>query len=167
MSDRRTLETGTEDLLAHVEDRVAVLTMNRPARRNALSGAMLMAMDAVLADFETDNTIRIGANFQSAQGSQCWVGNIDDVAMGIDQRHRCFRTRAQGFVLGSTELEVAITPHFVGAQRFVQCVLHARQNVITQRKRSMQAVLELFIQRKQPCFDLHPGNCTKRAPLVA
>ena len=29
MSNRRTLETGTEDLLAHVEDRVAVLTMNR------------------------------------------------------------------------------------------------------------------------------------------
>lgn len=52
MSDRRILETGTEDLLAYVEDRVAVLTMNRPARRNALSPAMLAGLAAVLAEVE-------------------------------------------------------------------------------------------------------------------
>ena len=33
------LDTGTDDLLAEVDDGVAVLTMNRPARRNALSPA--------------------------------------------------------------------------------------------------------------------------------
>ena len=40
---QRTLETGTNELLATIEGGVAVLTMNRPERRNALSGAMLSA----------------------------------------------------------------------------------------------------------------------------
>ena len=33
---RRRIETGTDDLLCHVEDRVAVLTLNRPAKKNAM-----------------------------------------------------------------------------------------------------------------------------------
>jgi enoyl-CoA hydratase/carnithine racemase len=36
----RTIDTGTTDLLAHIDDGVAVITMNRPERRNALSAAM-------------------------------------------------------------------------------------------------------------------------------
>ena len=51
-----TIETGTEDLLARVDDGVAVVTMNRPERRNALSGAMLDAMARVLADLEIDSS---------------------------------------------------------------------------------------------------------------
>lgn len=43
------LDTGTDDLLARVDDGVAVLTMNRPDRRNALSPAMLDALAHVLA----------------------------------------------------------------------------------------------------------------------
>ena len=42
------LDTGTDDLLASIEDGVAVLTMNRPERRNAMSEAMMAAMDRVL-----------------------------------------------------------------------------------------------------------------------
>ena len=41
---RRTFETGTDDLLATLEGGVAVLTMNRPERRNALSPDMLQAL---------------------------------------------------------------------------------------------------------------------------
>jgi 2-(1,2-epoxy-1,2-dihydrophenyl)acetyl-CoA isomerase len=37
------VDTGTEDLSASVDDGVAVLTFNRPERRNALSSAMLNA----------------------------------------------------------------------------------------------------------------------------
>ena len=44
-----TLDTGTEDLRADIDGRVAVITMNRPDRRNAFSQAMLSAMAAVLA----------------------------------------------------------------------------------------------------------------------
>ena len=46
---KRTIETRTNDLLAEVEDGVAVLTMNRPERRNAMSRDMLAAMADALA----------------------------------------------------------------------------------------------------------------------
>ena len=42
------IETGTQDLLVRVEDGVAVLTRNRPERRNALSPAMLEALASAL-----------------------------------------------------------------------------------------------------------------------
>ena len=51
------LDTGTDDLRAEVDDGVAVITMNRPARRNALSEAMMSALGAVLAQVETDDAV--------------------------------------------------------------------------------------------------------------
>ena len=51
------LDTGTDDLLASTEDGVAVLTMNRPDRRNAMSEAMMAAMDRVLAAVEVDDAV--------------------------------------------------------------------------------------------------------------
>jgi 2-(1,2-epoxy-1,2-dihydrophenyl)acetyl-CoA isomerase len=53
----REIDTGTEDLLARVEDGVAVLTMNRPARRNAMSSAMLTALADVLARVEVADDV--------------------------------------------------------------------------------------------------------------
>ena len=51
------IDTGTEDLRAEIDDGVAVLTMNRPDRRNAFSPEMLSAMAAVLAQVETDDAV--------------------------------------------------------------------------------------------------------------
>jgi 2-(1,2-epoxy-1,2-dihydrophenyl)acetyl-CoA isomerase len=51
------LDTGTDDLLADIADGVAVLTMNRPQRRNALSGPMMAAMGRVLAEVELDDRV--------------------------------------------------------------------------------------------------------------
>jgi 2-(1,2-epoxy-1,2-dihydrophenyl)acetyl-CoA isomerase len=48
----RQIDTGSEDLLARVEGRVAYLVMNRPERRNALSAGMLKGLDIALADAE-------------------------------------------------------------------------------------------------------------------
>jgi 2-(1,2-epoxy-1,2-dihydrophenyl)acetyl-CoA isomerase len=79
MSKRRTLETGTEDLLAHVEDRIAVLTMNRPARRNALSGAMLAGMAAVLAEVEVARDVGCVV-LTGAGGAFCAGGDVKGMA---------------------------------------------------------------------------------------
>lgn len=57
MAARRTLNTGTEDLLGYVEDRVAVLTLNRPARRNALSNEMLRALEAALIELDLSSDV--------------------------------------------------------------------------------------------------------------
>jgi 2-(1,2-epoxy-1,2-dihydrophenyl)acetyl-CoA isomerase len=51
------LDTGTEELLAEIKDGVAVITMNRPARRNAFSPGMLAALGTVLAQVETDEAV--------------------------------------------------------------------------------------------------------------
>jgi len=48
----RTIETGTNHLLASVEERVATLTLNRPERRNAFSNEMLDGLARALQDAE-------------------------------------------------------------------------------------------------------------------
>jgi 2-(1,2-epoxy-1,2-dihydrophenyl)acetyl-CoA isomerase len=57
MDDMTALDTGTDDLRAEIDDGVAVITMNRPDRRNALSHAMLSALGTVLALVETDDAV--------------------------------------------------------------------------------------------------------------
>jgi 2-(1,2-epoxy-1,2-dihydrophenyl)acetyl-CoA isomerase len=49
----RTIETGTDHLLARVDDRVATLTLNRPERRNAFSNEMLAGLARALEEAET------------------------------------------------------------------------------------------------------------------
>jgi 2-(1,2-epoxy-1,2-dihydrophenyl)acetyl-CoA isomerase len=79
MPDRRTLETGTEDLLAHIEDRVAVLTMNRPARRNALSGQMVGALEATLAEIDTARDVGCVV-LTGSEGAFCSGGDVKGMA---------------------------------------------------------------------------------------
>ena len=79
MSKRRVLETGTDDLLAHVEDRVAVLTMNRPDRRNALSGGMLAGLQSVLAEVEVATDVGCVV-LTGAGGAFCAGGDVKGMA---------------------------------------------------------------------------------------
>ena len=51
------IDTGTADLLARVDDGVAVLTMNRPDRRNAMSNDMMCAMGRVLQTSRSTTTL--------------------------------------------------------------------------------------------------------------
>lgn len=57
MSDRRELHTGTEYLLGWVEDGVAVLSFNRPERRNALHESMYFGFGEALPVIAEDPTI--------------------------------------------------------------------------------------------------------------
>jgi 2-(1,2-epoxy-1,2-dihydrophenyl)acetyl-CoA isomerase len=54
----RQIDTGTEHLLGRLDGGVAILTMNRPARRNALSGEMLSALRRTLLEVERDPEVR-------------------------------------------------------------------------------------------------------------
>jgi 2-(1,2-epoxy-1,2-dihydrophenyl)acetyl-CoA isomerase len=51
------LDTGTTELLATVDDGVAVITMNRPERRNAVTQTMLDALGRTLAQVERDDEV--------------------------------------------------------------------------------------------------------------
>lgn len=55
----RTIDTGTTDLLATLDDGVLVLTLNRPEARNAMSAAMNAALSEQLAKAELDNDVKV------------------------------------------------------------------------------------------------------------
>lgn len=76
-------DTGTNELLAEVENGVAVLTMNRPERRNALSSAMLGALAATLERCEMDSTIGCVV-LTGAGGAFCAGGDVKGMAEGAD-----------------------------------------------------------------------------------
>jgi 2-(1,2-epoxy-1,2-dihydrophenyl)acetyl-CoA isomerase len=73
------IDTGTEDLRAEIDDGVAVLTMNRPERRNAFSAAMLSAMASVLAQVEIDEAVGCVV-LTGAAGAFCAGGDVKGMA---------------------------------------------------------------------------------------
>jgi 2-(1,2-epoxy-1,2-dihydrophenyl)acetyl-CoA isomerase len=77
----RALQTGTEDLLAEVDQGVAVVTMNRPDRRNALSPAMLDALASVLRALELDEEVGCVV-LTGAGGAFCAGGDVKAMAEG-------------------------------------------------------------------------------------
>lgn len=82
-----TLDTGTDHLLARIEDGVAILTMNRPERRNAFSGEMVSALGEVLAQCETDS--EVGAVvLTGASGAFCAGGDVKGMAERRDDEPR-------------------------------------------------------------------------------
>ncbi len=77
----RALDTGTDDLLARVEDGVAVLTLNRPQRRNALSTPMLEGLARTLAAVEVDDEVGCVV-LTGAGGAFCAGGDVKAMAEG-------------------------------------------------------------------------------------
>jgi len=74
-----TLDTGTEDMRAEIDDGVAVITMNRPNRRNAFSPAMVSALGTVLAQVETDEAVGCVV-LTGAGGAFCAGGDVKNMA---------------------------------------------------------------------------------------
>ena len=52
-----TIETGTEELLCRLEDRVAIITLKRPKKKNALSDHLTPALRQTLLDLETKREV--------------------------------------------------------------------------------------------------------------
>jgi len=84
MSALRPIDTGTEHLQARVEDGVAILVMNRPERRNALSDEMLRGMAAALRDAETASDVRCVV-LTGAGGAFCAGGDVKGMAAGVSR----------------------------------------------------------------------------------
>lgn len=73
--------TGTNTLHLDIADGVAVITMNRPERRNALTGEMLDAMGTALAAVEVDPEVRCVV-LTGAPGAFCAGGDVKGFAEG-------------------------------------------------------------------------------------
>src|SRR5215210_5056956 len=82
----RELDTGTEELQARVQDGVAVVTLNRPERRNALTEAMLTALAATLRDVEVADDVGCVV-LTGAGGAFCAGGDVKTMAAEHDPAH--------------------------------------------------------------------------------
>jgi len=71
----RPIDTGTDDLLAHVDGNVGVITFNRPDRRNALSNVMYAGFDRALSTMTTDADVR-AVMITGAGGAFCAGGDV-------------------------------------------------------------------------------------------
>jgi 2-(1,2-epoxy-1,2-dihydrophenyl)acetyl-CoA isomerase len=77
-------DTGTDDLVVNIADGVAVLTLNRPERSNALSSAMLDALEQALRSAEADD--QVGAVVLTGNGRNfCAGGDVKTMAAGESQ----------------------------------------------------------------------------------
>lgn len=73
----RTIDTGTDHLLATVADGVATLTLNRPERRNALSTPMVEALGRVVPLLDDDPDVGCLV-LTGAGGAFCAGGDVLD-----------------------------------------------------------------------------------------
>ena len=76
---KTTIETGTEDLLAHEEDQVLTITLNRPQARNAMSGEMNDALATTLEYGERSPDVRCIV-LTGAGGAFCAGGDVKGMA---------------------------------------------------------------------------------------
>lgn len=69
------IETGTEELLCRIEDRVATVTLNKPDKRNALGDILTPALREILPILEADS--RVGCVMITGAGKAfCSGGDV-------------------------------------------------------------------------------------------
>lgn len=71
-------------LLTEVVDRVGIITLNRPERRNALNGALVAALDAAVKEAAADPEVKVvvlsGAAPEGGTGGFCSGGDVKDAS---------------------------------------------------------------------------------------
>lgn len=73
------IDTGTDHLLASLEEGVLTLTLNRPEARNAMSGPMISALAEALADAELNRAVRCVVLTGAGKGF-CAGGDVKGMA---------------------------------------------------------------------------------------
>jgi 2-(1,2-epoxy-1,2-dihydrophenyl)acetyl-CoA isomerase len=79
MAEARRVDTGTEFVIAEVEDGVLTVTLNRPERRNALSPLMFDGLERALDDAETAADVGCVV-LTGAGGAFCSGGDVKGMA---------------------------------------------------------------------------------------
>ncbi len=89
-AERRTIDTGSEQLLCHVDERVALLTLNRPEARNALTLELKQALTRVIPQLGEDDGV--GCLLLTGAGSAFCAGG-DTKMMAEQGRPSSFEER--------------------------------------------------------------------------
>jgi enoyl-CoA hydratase/carnithine racemase len=94
MADRSEIDTGTGELLAEIRDRVAVLTLNRPEARNALSDHLTPALRRMIKRFGDD--ANVGAILITGAGAAfCADGDVKGMGQGSTKAELTFEQRVE------------------------------------------------------------------------
>jgi enoyl-CoA hydratase/carnithine racemase len=90
--DLTEVETGTSELLCQIDGRVAILTLNRPEARNALSDNLTPALRRMIKSLGDDP--RIGALLITGAGNAfCAGGDVKGMGSGIARPERTLEER--------------------------------------------------------------------------
>lgn len=77
------IDTGTTDLLAHLDSGVLTLTMNRPEARNAMSQPMMMAMQQLITEAELNPAVRCIV-LTGSGNAFCAGGDVKGMAAALE-----------------------------------------------------------------------------------
>jgi enoyl-CoA hydratase/carnithine racemase len=83
-----------EVLFERIGDHIALVTLNRPAQRNAVNGAIARAMDGYVAQIEADKSIRAAILYSSSERAFCAGADLAEFAAG---RGHDLNTKNGGF----------------------------------------------------------------------
>ena len=73
---------GVEVLYEVVDDHIAVVTLNRPDKRNAVNGAVASALDYLVKKIEADDKIRVAILASSSEGVFSAGADLGEVSAG-------------------------------------------------------------------------------------
>jgi enoyl-CoA hydratase/carnithine racemase len=107
MADRSEIDTGTGELLAEIRDRVAILTLNRPETRNALSDHLTPALRRMIKRFGDDADV--GAILITGAGTAfCAGGDVKGMGQGSTKAEMTFEQRVDDLRLKQRTLTGAL-----------------------------------------------------------
>lgn len=87
-------ESGNEVLFEIIDGHIAVITLNRPQVRNAVNGALALALDAAVKRVENDGEIRVAILASSHEKVFCAGADLAEIAAG---RGHTLSTKDGGF----------------------------------------------------------------------
>jgi enoyl-CoA hydratase/carnithine racemase len=105
----RTIDTGTDELICEVEDRVAVIMLNKPDKRNALGDVLTPALRQTLLETESDSEVGCvvitgaGSAF-CAGGDVSGMGSQTTVVRSTEEKIRALQHKQETLTLRLYEL---------------------------------------------------------------
>ncbi len=122
-----TIETGTEDLLGRIDGHVAVLSFNRPERRNALSSSMYDGFGMALPQIERDPSVRVlmvtgeggafcaGGDVKGMHENNTSGGSTEAAPTSLEDRVAWLRSRQALVSLALRQLPMPVVAALPGA----------------------------------------------------
>ena len=94
-STRQTLETGTDELIAEIDSQVAIVTLNRPQARNALSNDLSPALRRLIPRLANDDNVR-SLLITGAGSAFCAGGDVKGMGSAkVDKTREAPRSREE------------------------------------------------------------------------